>query len=74
MNTLLLVATMWNEERDRAARLAKMAIDAGVAAKQVRLAEKLSMAMRKSGTAAMKAPEPWPRNSRDTATKTPGHG
>lgn len=31
---------MWSEERDRAARLAKMAIDAGLAEKQVRIAEK----------------------------------
>lgn len=31
---------LWSEERDRAARLAKMAIDAGLAEKQVRLAER----------------------------------
>ncbi len=35
-----VLVRMWSEERDRAARLAKMAIDAGLAEKQVRLAER----------------------------------
>ncbi|MDQ3660578.1 MAG: hypothetical protein M3454_05870 [Actinomycetota bacterium] len=33
-----ILVRMWSEERDRAARLAKMAIDAGLAEKQVLLA------------------------------------
>jgi hypothetical protein len=35
-----ILVKMWNEERDRTARLAKMAMDAGVGEQQVRLAEK----------------------------------
>jgi len=35
-----VLVRLWSEERDRAARLAKMAIDAGLAEKQVRLAER----------------------------------
>ncbi len=35
-----VLVRMWSEERDRAARMAKMAIDAGLAEKQVRLAER----------------------------------
>ncbi len=35
-----VLIAMWNEERDRASRLAKMALDAGVDERQVRLAER----------------------------------
>ncbi len=40
-----VLVRMWSEERDRAARLAKMAIDAGLAEKQVRLAERQAQIM-----------------------------
>ncbi len=34
-----VLVQMWNQERDRAARFAKLALDAGVVERQVRLAE-----------------------------------
>lgn len=34
-----ILVTMWNEERDRLARYCKLAIDAGIAERQVRVAE-----------------------------------
>ena len=36
---------LWNEERDRVARISKAALDAGVAERQIRLAEKYGEAI-----------------------------
>ncbi|MDQ3660591.1 MAG: hypothetical protein M3454_05935 [Actinomycetota bacterium] len=48
-----VLVKLWSEERDRAARLAKMAIDAGLAEKQVRLAETQGQIIAKIFTAVL---------------------